>query len=127
MIFLSTSGLCMVCQYSCSHQNTVTAASLSKSRTIESVIQALHSQKVHKNQISGKCVCAFTKIYIKKPRQVTSASIYKYSHIMKNNLSSLYHDTPYKAGMYVQHIEDYQCGLLMLSTHDNINMDKRNG
>ena len=46
---------------------------------------------------------------------------------MKNNLHSLLHDTPYKAGMYVQYTKDYQGSSLMFAIHDNINMDKRNG
>ena len=81
MISLSTSGL-LVCQYTCSHQNIVTAASLSKFLTSKSVVQALHSQKVRENWINGMCVCAFTKIYIKNPENLLVLP-YKYSHHMK--------------------------------------------
>ena len=48
-----------------------------------------------------------------------------YSHHTKNNLNSLITDTPYKAGMCIQHTKNYQGSLLTIATHANILMDRK--
>ena len=85
LIFLSTSGLCMVCQYSCSHQNITTAASLSKSLTSESVVKALIYCISKKFVKIGSTVCVFVhsqKYTFKNPDNLLVLP-YKYGHEMK--------------------------------------------
>ena len=90
----------MVYQYTLSHQNII-VASLSKSHTSKSVVQALYSQKNRENQINGSYVFVHSQKYIFENPDSLLVLSYQYSHHMKNNLSSLLYDTQYKASTYV--------------------------